>query len=257
MRVIVCVKAVPAGISKVTFNDAKGLVDIESCSLVMNESDDIALEEALRLKKERGFEVSVITVGNLRAQTILYQAMAKGANSVLRIDAESYYGQATAELLSAVIGQQEYDLILTGVESLDSMCSQIGITTAQRLGVPFAYAVTEFEIEAAGNTARVVKELGRGVSEVLSLKLPALLCIQSGTCPVSYVPAAKLLRARKEPIRSVSPESLGFSLDNTHEKGLRLLEIFPPPAAGRSTIFEGTPEEVARALKKEIDNVLR
>jgi electron transfer flavoprotein beta subunit len=257
MKIIACCKAVPEGISKVRLAETGGKVECESHSLVINESDEYALEEALALKKEFSAEIIVVTTGGLRSQAILHIARAKGADRVMRIDADFTDSAIVSKVMAEAIKRMEYDLILTGVESSDNMSAQTGVFLAERLNLPYAFAVTRVEIEQEQSMVKVTKELGEGLCEILEMPLPAVLCIQSGIRPVNRVSIRKLLNAQKEPVASIALDSLGIDWDEETISGLRMLEVFKPPQVGNCEMIEGNPEEIARQLKIRIENVLR
>jgi electron transfer flavoprotein beta subunit len=257
MKILVCCKAVPEGISKIRLAETQGKVEYESYSLVMNESDEYALEEAVALKKEFGAEIKVITMGGLRSQAISHMALAKGADSAMRIDADFVNSSIISKVMAEAIKRMEYDLILTGVESSDNMSAQTGVSLAERLNLPYAFAVTKVEIVQEQSMVKVTKELGEGASEVLEIPLPAVLCVQSGIRPLVPVAVRKLLNARKVPVASITLDSLGINFDEETVSGLRMLEVFQPPRAGYCEIIEGSPQEIAGELKRRIDDVLR
>jgi electron transfer flavoprotein beta subunit len=257
MRVVVCCKAVPKGTSNIKLNEAEGKIEYESDSLVMDESDACALEEALVLKKELGWEITVITVGSLKSQEILHIALAKGAGKAVRIDTDSTNSAIVPQVLAETIKQMEYNLILTGVESSDNMSAQTGVSIAGRLGLPSAFAVKKIEVGQVQGIVKATKELGQGLSEVLEITLPAVLCIESGVRPVSYPLFTKLMQARRTPVSSVTLESLGINGDAGTDNELKIIEVFEPPRVRNCEMIAGTPAEIAAVLKRKFDDVLR
>ncbi len=255
MRIIVCCKAVPKGVSNIRLKEAGGRIDFESDSRAMNDSDACALEEALVLKKESGGEITVVTTGSLKSQEMLHQALAKGADKAVRIDADFVDSAATARVMAEAIKEMEYDLILTGVESVDTMSAQTGVSLAERLGLPYAFGATKIEIEK--DKVKVTKELGQGMTEVLEIPLPAVLCMESGIRPISYALFSRLMQARKVPVKSVTLESLGMDGNVEAEDGWRIVEVFEPLRARQCEMIEGSPPEIAIQLKRKIDNALR
>lgn len=143
MKVLVCCKAVPKGIKKIKLVEAKGTVECESFSFLMNECDEYALDAALVWKKEQGAEVTVLTIGGIRSQDILYLALAKGADHALRLDGGNINESGVAaQMIAAAVKGRDYDLVITGVESEDNMASQVAVSVAERVGYPYALAVT-------------------------------------------------------------------------------------------------------------------
>lgn len=253
MRVIVCCKAVPEGISKIVLGKTNGKVEYESYSMIMNESDESALEEALWMKKSLGAEITVITVGGLMSQEILYQALAKGADSVIRIDAGSAMVNIP-EILAKAAEKVGYDLVLTGTESSDNMAAQTGILLAELLELPHAFAVNEIEIDQGRNLLKATTELGQGLHEICELPLPAVLCVQSSTRAITVPSVMKMLQARKKQIESMSLDSPEKNEDGETSRGLRMLEIFDPPRS-ECEIIQGSIQEITAEFIRRIHAV--
>ena len=257
MRIVVCVKAVPGHIIKPRVPESQDRVEYEAGSLIMNEYDEYALEEALALKKEFGGEVSVITSGPVSCQQVLYIGLAKGADTAIRVDADFADSERTARVLTEAIRQIGYDLILTGVESSDNMAAQVGIFVAERLGMPFAYAVTKVEAGQSPETIIVTKECGGGVHQVLEFSLPTLLCVQSGTTSPSYTAVRRLLQARSKPIQLLTINNLGLKDEFLKFSPLRIVDVFSPQKTSNAEIIEGKPQEVAPLVLKKLKEALK
>lgn len=227
MKMVVCCKAVPGVVTDVRVAGGATALEYQGQYLSLNEYDDYALEEALALKRAVGGEVTVITLGPITAQDILYGALAKGADRAVRIDARLSHPEAVSIVLAEAIRRTEYDLVLTGVQATDTLAAQVGVSLAERLGLPFAFAVVQVVVTQEG--IRITKELGGGRRALVEMSLPALLCIQTGIQPLSYAPPARILRARQQPLRSLSLSDLGLAEDQLQpEGGFRILEVYPP-----------------------------
>jgi electron transfer flavoprotein beta subunit len=260
MKIIVCCKAVPEGISKVTWSETEGKIIYKSFSLVINESDEYALEEALQIKKLFGAEVTVVTVGNLKSQAILHQALAKGADKVIRIDtesAESAESSIFSNILAKAIEKMDYDLILTGSESSDNMSSKVGVSLAEILKLPYVFAVNKIEMGQETGIIKTTRDLGQGTQQVLEIPAPAVLCIQSSNYPVSSVSVLRLQRARGEPVGCIPQDSLRTGLDKEKTNGLKMLGVFKPPRNGSCEMIQGNPQVIAIILKRKIGSVFQ
>ena len=223
--------------------------------LAMNECDESALEEAVALKRAHGGEVTVLTLGAITALDILYIALAKGADRAVRIDAQTQDPQCAAVVLAAALKKLDYDLVLTGAQSRDILAGQVGIAIAERLGVPFAYAVVD--VQAAKSGAVIVrKELGGGRYARVELALPALLCVQTGIQPLTYVPPARMMRARQQPVRSFSVADLDLEAEQLTARGYRFVDIFQPQRASQVEFLQGSSEEIAITLLSKIKEAL-
>ncbi len=246
MNIVVCLKAVPGYVTKLQLANTGDRIDYESGSIMVNESDECALEKALALKQQFGGEVIAITVGRLPAQRVLYIGLAKGADRAIRVDANFGDAERTSAALAEAIGRISYDLVLTGVESSDNMAAEVGIRVAERLRLPYAYAVTNIESGEGPGRVKVTKEIGGGMSQILDVPSPALMCIQQGILPISYVPARRLLQAQLQPVECLSLDELGIG--EQKGDGLKIVDILHPTEAGRAELIEGKPSEVARIL---------
>jgi electron transfer flavoprotein beta subunit len=251
---LVCVKAIVHEPPRL--RDEGGVPVFErarSAPVALNESDAYAIDEAVLLKKRHGGRVTAVTAGPLASQDALYAALAKGADEAFRVDAEPSDPLLVAELLAAVVAQGSYDLVLTGIESRDGLASAVGPALAARLDLPFASAVTAIELAEGEGRARVTREQGGGFFQTLDMPLPAVLCVQSGICRLSYPPTIRVLQARKRPPRGLSPKALGIELGAA---SARLVAVAPPRREREAEIVSGDPGEIARALLDRIERAL-
>lgn len=248
MDIVVCIKALCMSPVRFTLSGDGERIDCGSRTLVMNEVDEYALEQALVMKGELGGTVTAISAGGLSSQDVLYVAKAKGADRAMRVAAEYADPVSVSAVLAKAIEQLHYDLILTGVESSDSMSGQTGICLAAKLGLPFAYAVTAIDARLNLGWVRIRKELGAGVYQVLDIRLPATLCVQSGIQPLKYTPPAKIIRARREPLEV-------YSLEGSPSPAAvrpKFMSLFKPEVTRKAEVLEGKPEEIASIVVKKI-----
>jgi len=257
MNIVVCLKAVPAQAENPSIVDGGLNVHFESKSFVFNESDEYALEHALALKKKFSAAVTVITAGSIRSNEVLFRSLAKGADAAIRLDGDEFDPNITAMKLAAALRKIPHDLILTGVESLDGMASQVGLLVASRLGIASAYAVTEIGIAADNHSIRVVHELGGGTEQILEIKTPALLSVQAGNEVLTYPIAAKLVQVRRKPIPCWSLADLELTEEQVNSfRKLRIVAIEPAEAGRNIEWIEGTPAAIADQLFSKIREVL-
>jgi electron transfer flavoprotein beta subunit len=251
---LVCVKAIPSEPPRVGDDAAPPAFErARATRLILNESDAYAVDEAVSLRKRLGGgRVTAVTVGSLASQDALYAAMAKGANDALRVDAEPA-DPLLAKLLEAVVRDGRYDLVLTGIESWENLASAVGPALAARLDLPFASAVRAIDLDEGSGAAIVTRETGGGFLQTLEVPLPAVLCVQSGICPLSYPPTVRVLQARRTRPKSVSPAALGVEMS---PPATTLTSIDPPAREREVEILDGAPAEVATALLDRIDAAL-
>src|SRR5208337_1656254 len=152
MKIIVCLKQVPARDAILRLNPAGTWVQETDISFEVNEPDIFALEEALRLKEKHGGEVVVVTLGPARAQQAIKEALAKGADRALHLDDAAFegldaYGVGLA--LSRAIRNENPDLVLTGLQSDDFGFAQTGVILAELLGLPHSTILMEIQVNGA------------------------------------------------------------------------------------------------------------
>jgi electron transfer flavoprotein beta subunit len=255
MKVLVCCKAVPEGIKKVKLDEKRGTVVCESYSLLMNEGDEYALDAALVWKKEQDADVTVLTMGSIRTQDILYMALAKGAHRALRLDVDVNESRVAAQVIAGAVKKNEYDLIMTGVESKDNMASEVATSLAEEVGLPCALAVTRVDF-LKDRRIKVAIEIGGGLQEELEIVLPAVLAIQSGITAHSYTSMAKVMSARKMPIRSMGMRELGLDWQEIDSSRSKTVAVFDPPQAEYAEMISGSLEEIAEKIVSGMKHVL-
>ncbi len=250
MNVIVCVKRVPKTAEADIFIERDGK-DIKKDHLVfaLNDWDGYAVREAVLLKERYEGEVVVLTVGPEESKEVLTRCLAMGADRAIRIEEPSSSdGHLIANILAQAIKGQAFDLILTGVQAEDDGWGQVGVALAQILGLPHASIVTHIDIE--DGKAKVKRELEGGIEELLEVKLPAVLTIQTGINEPKYVSLSAILEAEDKETKEVGLEEIGFTpkdpLDATVD------QVSFPPAGKMAEILKGTPDEVVNQLTEII-----
>ena len=246
MNIAVCVKRIPKTAEADILIETDGK-DIKKDHLVftLNDWDGYAVREAALLKEKLGGEVTVVTVGAEESKEVLTRCLAMGADRALRIEEPSSIdGHRIAEILCQALKGQPFDLILTGVQAEDDGWGQVGGALAQMLGLPHAAIVNHIEI--TGDRASVRRELEGGIEEVLEVKLPAVLTIQTGINEPKYVSLAAILEAEDKEMEEVPLEKLELNPDEPLE--VTLDQVFFPPVGKTAEILKGSPDEVVAQL---------
>ena len=251
MHIIVCCKSVPGLVTDLKVGPDGRSLQYQGQLLAIKECDEYALEEALVLKKAHGGQVTVISMGGIKSQDVLYYALAKGADKAVRVDCESQDPRVASTVLAAALKKLDFDLVLTGTQSRDTLGGQVGVAAASLLGLPFAYAVVGIEVRD-GKTLVARKELGGGRFADVELQLPALLCVQTGIQPLTFVPPARRVRARQQPVKSISPADLSVQPEQLTPKGYRILGVRPPERSHQAELLQGSAQEIAAALLTKI-----
>lgn len=251
LNLVVCLKQIPN--PDLQFSIAPTGKDIkrETLNYKTNGSDEYALEEAVRLKEKHGGRVVAVTVGPKRAESMLREAMAKGADEAARVSYEDVGGYdpgKTARVLVAAVKTIPHDLILTGVQSDDLVNSATGALMAGLLGLTHVSVATKVEVQGSG--LEVWSELEGGLSRRYSLPLPALVSIQFGANVPRYAPLPAIMKASRQPIKEINPATLGMpnwdAITTPYSFAIRKLS--PPEAKGHATMIPGTPEDQAKKL---------
>lgn len=249
MKVVVCVKRVP-DVAEVDLQlDPSGRrIRTEGLPYVINDWDNYALEEAIRIKESTGGQVVALTVGKEPDEEVLRRALALGADEALRIwdplleEADPFL---VALALSQAIKGFSFDLILTGVQAADDGYAQVGPMIAEMLGIPHVTLVTRLGIE--GRKAVVRRELEGGLEEEVEVELPAVFTIQSGINEPRYVSVLGIKRVAKKEIKVLDLETLGIAPSELKPK-LRVEKLFVPPVGEGAEILKGATEEVSERV---------
>ena len=249
MKIIVAIKQVPDRDAQVRIDPAGKWIEETDLQYALNESDAYALEEALQLKEKHGGEVVVVSAGPERVGQTIREALAKGADRGIHIEAEDL-GQrdalGVARLLAAAVKPESPDLVLTGLQSEDLGLGQTGVIVAELLGLPHATLILHVEKTDAGLTVK--RELEEGWFQTIELPTPAVLTIQSGGNKLRYATLMGIKRAKMKEVRRVTAAEL--AVDGAAVVQLERVSL---PQKQKSTqILSGTPKEAAAALVEKL-----
>jgi electron transfer flavoprotein beta subunit len=224
MKVLVPVKRVVDYNVKVRVKSDGSGVDIANVKMSMNPFDEIAIEEATRLK-EKGTVTEVIAVscGVTQCQETLRTAMAIGADRAILVDtAEELQPLAVAKLLKALVEKEQPQLVILGKQAIDDDCNQTGQMLAALLGWPQATFAAKVEI--VDGRAVVSREVDGG-SETLSLTLPAIITTDLRLNEPRYVTLPNIMKAKKKQMDTFKPEDLGVDV----KPRIKTLKVSEPP----------------------------
>jgi electron transfer flavoprotein beta subunit len=253
MKIVVCIKQVPAKDAPLAITDASWIRETD-IGFEMNEPDSYALEEALRLKEKHAGEVIAVSMGPERVKQTIKEALAKGADRGVHIADDKAYTLdplGAAKFLAAAIEREKPDIVLTGLQSEDQGFGQTGVLLAELLGRPHATII--MQIEAQGGGLRVKRELEAGWFQWVELPMPAVLTIQSGINKVRYATLKGIMAAKKKGIATIARESLGV----THEPTQHIERIYVPTKTKKTEFLTGTPKEAAAKLIEKLKHEAR
>lgn len=239
-----CVKQVAALGDDVEFTDDEKDVDRDYLDYALNEWDSFATEEALRIREQAGEgEVVVVTVGDEEGDAALRQCLAMGADRAIRIESEATDSLEVARVLAEVIGSEQPDLVLCGVQSSDAAQGATGAALAELLGLPRVAVVTRIELEPGASTATVERELEGGLSETVEVDVPALLTVQTGINEPRYVTLRAVKQAEAVDIELREPSS-------DPQPGYRVRRMFHPPRGEGAEMLNGSPAAIAARINE-------
>ena len=256
MKLIVCIKQVPARDSTLRLNETETWIRESDISYEINEPDAYALEAALRLKEQHGGEVVVVSAGPPRVQQVIREALAKGADRAIHLEDEAFArldAYNTARLLAAGIqnveGGEAYDLILTGLQSDDLGAAQTGVILGELLGVPHATII--MDVQPTDGRVRVKRELEGGWFQMVETPLPAVLTIQSGLARLRYATLMGIKKAKTKPVRRLTKADLGWR-DADWASRQTIRRVFLPHKTKQTQFLDGPPRQVAARLVEKL-----
>lgn len=211
MKVLVPVKRVVDYNVKVRVKADQTGVDIANVKMSMNPFDEIAVEEAMRLKEAgKASEIIAVSCGTLQSQETLRTAMAIGADRSVLVETDvELQPLAVAKLLKAVADKEQPQLIILGKQAIDDDANQTGQMLAALLDWPQATYASKVEVD--GDKIKVTREVDGGL-EVISLNLPAIITTDLRLNEPRYVTLPNIMKAKKKTIANFKPEDLGVDV---------------------------------------------
>lgn len=238
MKILVPVKRVVDPYAKVKpLPDGSG-IDVSSVKFEVNPFDEIALEEAVRIKERTGTaEVIAVSIGSSECEEQLRKALAIGADRAILIESgETWDSPSVAKELEALVRELQPDLVLMGKQATDDDCNQVGQMLSARLDWPQATFASKIDL---GSSAKVTRETDNG-EETLEMPLPCLITVDLRLNEPRYIALPGIIKARSKPLDRRAPATQ----PSLRTKRLRV-EAPPPRAAGRKV---GSVDELVAAL---------
>jgi len=259
MEIAVCVKRVPLTQEvDLEIDQQKKDVRKDMLTYAINEWDNYAIEEAIRIKEKFGGTVTALTIGGEDDEEVLRRCLAMGADKAIRIDpgARDLDAYVISKILAQPIRGLKCDLVLTGVQTDDDNSGAVGIMLAEHLGL--AHAAVVNGIEPEDGKARIKVELEGGMDEVAEITLPASLSIQTGINEPRYVSIMGIRKAAKKELKVVNLDDLGLSEDDLLLRTM-VEDVFLPPETEGAEMIEGDPssvaDEIIRIIKEKGVNI--
>jgi len=229
MKVLVPVKRVVDYNVKVRVKSDQSGVDIANVKMSMNPFDEIAVEEAVRLKEKGAVtEIVAVSCGVAQCQETLRTAMAIGADRAILVQTdEELQPLAVAKLLKALLDKEQPGLVILGKQAIDDDANQTGQMLAALADLPQATFASKVEVDAAAGKAKVTREVDGGL-ETLELSLPAIVTTDLRLNEPRYVTLPNIMKAKKKPLDTVTPADLGVDVSPR----LKTLKVSEPPKRG-------------------------
>ncbi len=248
MKILVCLKQVPHKDARLELAPDGSWIQDANIKFEINQYDNYALEEALRLKDSGDAEVAVVSIGPDRVVQSLRTALGMGADRAIHVwdDAlEKTDSLGVAKTLAAVAKDESFDLVLMGMMSDDANYGLTGPMLAERLGVPHATGIVKATL--SDNSVEVERELEGGALGVVSIPLPCLLTTQTGMNEVRYASLKGIMQAKKKPFDKKSLADLGLDASDVAPK-VTVEKIYSPAKGEGAEMIEGSASEVADRL---------
>jgi electron transfer flavoprotein beta subunit len=245
MNIVVCVKQVPDTWAEKKLSDADKTVDREGVEGVMNELDEYAVEEALRIKEAGGGEgtVTVLTMGPDKAVETIRKALSMGADEAVHVVDDGLHGSdalATSSALAKALGTIEHDLVILGVESTDARMSVIPAMLAERTGA--AQLSFARKVEVSGNTVKIERQTDTGY-DVVEATTPAIVSVVEKINEPRYPSFKGIMAAKKKPLTTLSIADAGIDGGSVGLAGsgtaVAEFSARPPKQAGQIVKDEG------------------
>lgn len=255
MNIFVFVKRVPDTESKIRINHETKSIDEEGLSFILSPYDEYAMEEALRIREERGGKVTVLSVGSEEAIVVLKKCLAMGADEAILIKEDTpelYDGLRIAKIIAQAMRTKfpDYSLLLFGKQSVGADNAQVPVMVAALLGLPQVNVVTKLEIE--GNLAVAHREI-EGAYEKVSAPLPAVISAQKGLNEPRYETLKGIMMAKKKEIPVLTLQDLGLN-GSEIESQLELVKLESPPPRQAGKVIEDEPYAAAKRLVEFLRN---
>ena len=245
MKVLVPVKRVIDYNVKVRVKADNSGVELANVKMAMNPFDEIAVEQALRLKEAGGAsEVVVVSIGPTQNQETIRTSLAMGADRGIHIESShDIEPLAVAKLLKAVVQRENPGLVLVGKQAIDDDCNQTGQMLAALLG--WAQGTFVSALDVVGDTAKIVREVDGGL-EHLAIKMPAIVSVDLRLNEPRYASLPNIMKAKKKPIDSLTINDLDVDI----KPRLQVVKV-EEPAAREAGVKVADVRELVEKLKNE------
>ena len=244
MKIAVLVKQVPGSESPLSIADSNVWLDEEKVAYIMNESDNYALEEALLLQEgTQDCEVVVVSLGPERVKKIIREGLAKGADRGIHLNINSNDVTdplSIAKIFADALKSENFDLILSGLQSDDLGHGQTGIIIGELLNMSTGSLAVSTKLD--GDQIAIKQELEAGFFQNVRMSLPASITIQSGLNTPRYPSLKGIMGAKKKEIKTLD-------IDSSDQK-LKISKLYLPSSSNEITMIDGPADQIVENLVK-------
>tara|TARA_B100000925_G_scaffold42947_1_gene27995 strand:+ start:2059 stop:2817 length:759 start_codon:yes stop_codon:yes gene_type:complete len=244
MKIAVLIKQVPGSESPLSITNSNTWLDEEKVAYIMNESDNYALEEALLLKEDtQDSEVVVVSLGPERVKKIIREGLAKGADRGIHLNMNSNDltdPLSIAKIFADALKSENFDLILSGLQSDDLGHGQTGIIIGELLNMSTGSLAVSTKLD--GNQIAIKQELEAGFFQNVRMTLPASITIQSGLNTPRYPSLKGIMGAKKKEIKTLDIDSL--------DQSLKISKLYLPSSSNEITMIDGSSDQIVESLIK-------
>ncbi len=246
MKILVCIKQVPDMESHFRPNGSATWFDESDLAFRMNEYDEYAVEEAVKLKEQLGGEpeITVLSIGPDRVIEAIKKALAIGCDRAVHINESAVASKEPwqiASIIAAYARSIQFDLVFTGMQSQDRGSAQVGVLVAELLGIPSTTTLVGFAY--ADGVVTATRELEGGVKGKVRLKTPALVTCQLGLNSPRYPTLPNIMKARKKEITTFQAGDLSSEPPLTGSSSFR-----HPEKKGSGVVLEGSVDELVEKV---------
>ena len=243
MNIVVCVKQVPDTAVERTLKPGAGTLDRESPDGLINELDEYAIEEGLKIAEAHGGEVTILSMGPAKASESIRKALSMGADKAVHVSDEALAGSdalVTSLVLAEALKATGFDLVILGSESTDARTGVVPAMLAERLGVPQLTLASKVDIDGQSVTVRRVTDDGY---QVVTGSLPAVVSVVEKINEPRYPSFKGIMAAKKKPVQTLALADLGVDAGAAGLAGSATtvadFAAKPPRAAGQVVKDEG------------------
>jgi electron transfer flavoprotein beta subunit len=239
MKCLVAVKQVVDPYVNIRINSDHTAVETSNIKMAMNPFDEIAIEEAMRQKESGAISsITAVSIGTINVQETLRQALARGADAAIHIATDQILTPLNvAKVLTALVKQQQTQLVIMGKQAIDDDCNQTGQMLAALLGWAQGTFCSNIKINAPDQTITVARETDNGL-ETLQLRLPAVITTDLRLNEPRYISLPNVMQAKRKPLTSISLESL---ISDLHTD-VQTLKVAAPPQRKAGIMVQSVTE---------------